>query len=145
MSLITETTTLNVPAAVAFAGKIGDVLNAGALAVMMSVGHRLRLFDIMARLPPSTSAEIAGRAWLAERHVRQWLGVMVKGRIVHYDSAAKTYHLPAEHAASLTRGAPLGNLAAYAQVIALMALMQERPFMHFKSDEGFNCEDIHLS
>jgi hypothetical protein len=39
---------------------------------------------------------------------------MVTARIVAYDPSRRTYRLPAEHAACLVRGAPLGNLAVYA-------------------------------
>lgn len=124
------------PAAEAFAGRIGDVLDAGALAVMMSIGHRTRLFDVMADLPPSTSARIAARAGLAERYVREWLAVMVTGRIVGYDPRRRVYHLPAEHAACLTRGAPLGNFAVYAQHVAIMGAVQDRVLACFESGEG---------
>ena len=37
--------------------------------------------------------------------------VMVTGGIVDYDPQRRTYRLPDAHAACLTRGAPLGNLA----------------------------------
>jgi hypothetical protein len=36
-----------------------DVINNGALSLMLSVGHLTRIFDIMAELPPSTAEEIA--------------------------------------------------------------------------------------
>jgi len=45
---------------------------------------------------------------------REWLAAMVTARIVAYDPSRRTYRLPAEHAACLVRGAPLGNLAVYA-------------------------------
>lgn len=109
-----------------FAGRIAGMLDAGAIAMMTSIGHRLGLFDTMARLPASSSAGIAEAAGLAERYVREWLAAMVMGDIVIYDPEARTYRLPAEHAASLTRGAPLGNLAVYAQHIGLMGSVQER-------------------
>ena len=38
---------------------------------------------------------------------------MTVGRIVDYDAADKTYSLPPEHAASLTRAAGPGNLAEH--------------------------------
>ena len=39
-----------------FAERLLGVLNEGALALMLSIGHRTGLFDAMAALPPSTSA-----------------------------------------------------------------------------------------
>ena len=63
----------------AFAQRASDILNSGAVAVMLSIGHRTGLFDVLAELPPSTSGEIAARAELSERYVREWLAVMVTG------------------------------------------------------------------
>jgi hypothetical protein len=88
--------------AAAFEGRLVEVLNAGALSLMVSVGHRTRLFDAMAELPPATSIEIARSAQLQERYVREWLGAMVAAGVVAYDAASQTYRLPQEHAAYLT-------------------------------------------
>jgi hypothetical protein len=38
-----------------FAQKLLEMLNAGGLALMTSLGHRTGLFDAMKDLPPSTS------------------------------------------------------------------------------------------
>ena len=87
------------PAAVeAFGQRILETINGGALAMMISIGHRTGLFDVMAGMAPSTSEGIAEQAGLNERYVREWLGAMVTGRIVVVDPASGTYHLPAEHA-----------------------------------------------
>jgi hypothetical protein len=89
----------------AFAEQMLGVLNDAMLALMTSVGHQTGLFDTMADLPPSTSEEIASAAKLQERYVREWLGPMVVGGIATYDPSGKTYRLPPEHAACLTRAA----------------------------------------
>ncbi len=39
----------------AFAERMLDILNSGAIAIMTSIGHRTGLFDMMADLPPCTS------------------------------------------------------------------------------------------
>jgi len=101
----------------AFADRFVEVLNDGALCLMVSVGHRTGLFDTMSRLEPSTSEEIAAAASLNERYVREWLGAMVTGRVVDYDPATGRYSLPPEHAATLTRDAGADNLAVFAQYI----------------------------
>ncbi len=128
-------------AAEAFSERAADILNSGAIAVMMSLGHRAGLFDAMARLPPATSERIAEAAGLAERYVREWLAVMVTGGIVTYDPAHRTYALPAEHAACLTRGAPLGNLAVYAQDIPLIGAVQDRLLDCFRTGGGTAYDD----
>ena len=100
-----------------FAERMVGVLNEGAIALMTSIGHRTGLFDAMAGLPPSTSAQIASAADLNERYVREWLADMVVGRIVEYDPEYETYYLPQEHAAFLTRAASPDNIATIAQYI----------------------------
>lgn len=123
-------------AAEAFTDRMASMLDAGAVVAMMAIGHRTQLFDTMALLPPSTSLEIATTAGLAERYVREWLAVMATGRIVRYDPDTRTYDLPPEHAASLTRDAPLGNLAVYTQHVSLLGEVQERLLRCFETGEG---------
>jgi hypothetical protein len=45
------------------------MMNEAMLALMLSVGHRTGLFDVMAARPAATSAEIASEAALDERYV----------------------------------------------------------------------------
>src|SRR5688572_32097719 len=44
------------------------------------------LFDVLSKLPPSTSQQIADAASLNERYVREWLGGMVVGKVIEYDA-----------------------------------------------------------
>ena len=104
----------------AFAGKLLEIINGGCLSLMISVGHKTGLFDVMSRLEkPSTSEEIAKEANLNERYVREWLGGMVVGGIVEYDPDGKKYLLPTEHSAFTTRAAGIDNLALFSQYISL--------------------------
>ena len=66
----------------AFAGRVLDVVNDGMVALMMSVGHRTGLFDVMEGMDAADAATIASAAGLQERYVREWLGAMVTGGIV---------------------------------------------------------------
>jgi SAM-dependent methyltransferase len=109
----------------AFAEHLLGALNGGALALMVSIGHRTGLFDVMAGLPFATSAAIAESAGLQERYVREWLGAMVAGGVVEYAPEARCYRLPPEHAASLTRAARPNNLAATAQWVALLGGVED--------------------
>jgi hypothetical protein len=63
----------------AFAGKMLAALNHGALCLMASVGHRTGLFDVMSQSGPATPHEIATRAGVEERYVREWLGALTTG------------------------------------------------------------------
>ena len=125
----------------AFVERMAETVNAAAVTVMVSVGHRTGLFDTMAQLPPSSSEQIAAAAELSERYVREWLAAMVTGGIVRYDVRRRTYNLPAEHAACLTRGAPLGNLAVAASAIAVLAGAHDRIVECFETGEGTRYED----
>lgn len=109
----------------AFAGQLLTTLNHGALCLMASVGHRAGLFDAMAKLPASTSAEIARQAGLNERYVREWLGAMVTAGVVDVDPTSTYYRLPAEHAAFLTRAVPKDNIAALTQWIRVFAAVED--------------------
>ena len=140
-STATETDRFDEASAETFAERIGKVLDAGAVSVMLSIGHRTGLFDVLADIPPATSVEIAAHSELAERYVREWLAVMVTGGIVRYDARNRNYWLPAEHGACLTRGAPLGNLAVYGQYIALMGAVQEQILKRFEDGEGTRYAD----
>jgi hypothetical protein len=74
-----EPTLLNAERSEAFARRLLDILNDGALAGMISLGHRTGLFDTLRDMAPSTSEEIADAAGLNERYVREWLGAMLAG------------------------------------------------------------------
>src|SRR6185295_9100446 len=114
------TATMDPAKAEAFGGQIIGALNNAFATLMISVGQRTGLFDAMADLPPSSSADIAKAAGLNERYVREWLGGMTVSGIVEHDAAKGTYYFPPEHAASLTHAAGPGNLATFAEFLSQM-------------------------
>src|SRR5215207_7973135 len=120
----------------AFGRKMADVFNHAAVALMTSVGHRTRLFDVMAGLPPTTSGDIAALAGLSERYVREWLGAMVTGGVVEHDPKAGTYRLPPEHAACLTRAARPNNAAVTAQWVAVLGGVEDKVVEAFRHGRG---------
>jgi len=120
----------------AFAGQLLTALNYGSLCLMASIGHRTGLFDAMSGLPPSTSAEIAQKAGLNERYVREWLGAMVTAGVVEVDPTSTHYRLPAEHAAFLTRAAAADNIAVFTQYIAVMGGVEDEIAECFKKGGG---------
>jgi len=95
-----------------FAGRLLSFFSGSMLSYMIDIGHRTGLFAAAAR-GPATSDELAERAGLNERYVREWLGAMVTGGIVDYDPPAKSYSLPPERAACLTDGP--SNMAPFAK------------------------------
>ena len=122
--------------AAAFEERLVGVLNAGALCLMTSLGHRVGLFDAMADMPAAGSEAIAARCGLNERYVREWLGAMVASGVVDYDPRDGTYALPSEHAAFLTRTATPANLAVYAQYIPLLGAVEDDVLACFRAGGG---------
>lgn len=120
----------------AFAGRLLGALNDGALCLMASIGHRTGLFDAMRDQAPQTSPEIAARAGLNERYVREWLGAMVTSGVVTVDLQSVRYHLPPEHAAYLTRTAAAGNMAVFAQYVPLLGNVEDDIVECFKNGGG---------
>jgi 2-polyprenyl-3-methyl-5-hydroxy-6-metoxy-1,4-benzoquinol methylase len=125
MSVDNRTAAFDAAKGEAFANRFLSVLNHGSLCMMVSVGHRTGLFDAMRDLPPSTSVEIAAKAALNERYVREWLGAMVTGGIVEVDPNTNRFLLPREHAAYLSRAAGADNMAVFAQYIGLMGTVED--------------------
>ncbi len=119
-----------------FLSRVIDILNDGMLCLGISIGHRTGLFDAMADGAKATSADIAKRAGLNERYVREWLGAMATGRIVDYDSTTKTYRLPPERAVFITRAAGIDNLAVQAQYTALLGSVEGRIVESFRRGGG---------
>jgi SAM-dependent methyltransferase len=101
----------------AFSGHLMSILSAGLLNSMVDIGHRTGLFAAAAE-GWSTSEQLAARAGLTERYVREWLGAMAAGGIVDYDPRAETFFLPAEHAMLLTGPSSLGSIAYGNTVLA---------------------------
>jgi len=125
----------------AFFQRLVDVLNGGALNLAMAIGYRTRLFDVMAEYESPEPLEIlALRAGLSPRYVREWLGVMVTGRVVDLcvgPDGAPRYFLPPEHAAFLTRASGSDNLAVYTQEIPLLTTCAMEPVVSgFQTGQG---------
>jgi SAM-dependent methyltransferase len=119
-----------------FAGKLLQALNDGALCLMVSIGHRTGLFDSMRGEAGATSQQIASRAGLNERYVREWLGAMTTGGVVDVDETSTRFRLPDEHAAFLTRAAAADNMAAFAQYIPLLGNVEDDIIASFKNGGG---------
>ncbi|PYN97373.1 MAG: transcriptional regulator [Candidatus Rokuibacteriota bacterium] len=86
---------------------------------MIELGYRNGLFEAAAQ-GSATSEELAARAGLDERYVREWLGAMATGGVFDYDAATGRFTLPAEHAQVLT-GPSSRNLAPGSQTLRMLA------------------------
>lgn len=120
----------------AFAERFVGTLSEAALGIMTSLGHRAGLFDALAINPGLTSDALAKRADVTERYLREWLGVMVTSGVVDYDAGDRSYTLPPEHAAFLTRAASPNNMAVTTQFIGLAASVEEEMLDRFRNGGG---------
>jgi 2-polyprenyl-3-methyl-5-hydroxy-6-metoxy-1,4-benzoquinol methylase len=119
-----------------FADRMTAILNDAAVALLVSIGHQTSLFDVLATLPPASSAKIAEAAGLNERYVREWLGGIASAGIVSYDGQTQTYALPTHHAASLTRAGGVKNVAKVAQHIAVLGEVEQKIIACFRNGGG---------
>lgn len=119
-----------------FADRLVGALNEGALCVMLSIGHRTKLFDHLDGQAPITSKSLAKRAGLDERYVREWLNALVVSQVIHYYPDDQTYYLPTEHAAWLTRRSTEGNISVFAQYITMMGTVEDDIIHCFENGGG---------
>lgn len=106
-------------AAEEFAGRLFELFTGATLSCLIDIGRRTGLFDAATR-GPATSDELASRASLQERYVREWLGAMTTAGIFEYEGSTATYWLPREHAACLS-GDGAENLSGVALFTTILA------------------------
>lgn len=111
--------TVDAQAAEEFAGRLLQHYTGATLTYLIEIGRRTGLLDAAAA-GPATSRQLATRAGLTERYVREWLAAMACGGIVEYETATGRYWLPREHAACLT-GDGVDNLAPLAYFTVVLA------------------------
>ena len=117
-----------------FAKQLVSLYSGGGLTLMIDLGGRTGLFEALAE-GPGTSDEIASRAGLKERPVREWLGSMAVAGIVMYDAATHLFTLPGEHAMCLT-GDGAFNLAPMAQLLGHSGKLIAKVAESFRTGAG---------
>ncbi len=119
MTTTSEPSTIDDQAVEEFAGRLFELFTGAALSCLIDIGHRTGLFEAAAE-GPATSAELATRADLGERYVREWLAAMVTAHIFEYEPSVTSSWLPREHAVCLTRNR-VENLAPVARFSTMLA------------------------
>lgn len=120
-----------------FAARMTAVLNDACTALMLSIGHQTRLLEALAASTAFVSSqELADRAGLHERYVREWLGAMTTARIVEHDPTGGGYLLPPEHARWLVPAAGPDNFARMMQYIAELAAVEQPIVECFRTGGG---------
>jgi len=120
----------------AFMGQAVTDMGAAVSVPLFIIGDKLGLYRAMAGAGPLTSAELAERAGVAERSVREWLRNQAAGGYVLYDAETDRFTLPDEHALALAdEDSPFYILGAYDLIASLFA-DEERILEAFRSGEG---------
>jgi SAM-dependent methyltransferase len=119
-----------------FSSYMVDVINKGSLSLMLSIGHRTKLFDLMSSLSPSTVEDIALYSKLNQRYVKEWLGAMVTGKIIEYDPMTNKYWLSKDKAKYLTRENNIYNFAASMQWVPILAQVESEIITCFEKGGG---------
>jgi SAM-dependent methyltransferase len=130
----TDTRTIDEQKASAFADRLLAHYTSSFVTFMIDVGHRTGLFEALSD-GPGTSHELAARAGLEERYVREWLGAIVTGGLVEYDADTGTYALPPEHALCLAGDSEL-NLAPMSLISGHLARFIEPVASCFRAGGG---------
>jgi 2-polyprenyl-3-methyl-5-hydroxy-6-metoxy-1,4-benzoquinol methylase len=136
MCIACDTKTLNAVSSEDFGDRYIQILNHGALAVMISIGHRTGLFAAMRKAGPATSREIADAAGLHERYVREWLGAMTCGGIATCDETGSVFTLVPAASSALTGSDGAENLAYLAQYVAMMGSVEDKVIECFHNGGG---------
>jgi SAM-dependent methyltransferase len=117
-----------------FAQQVFGFYTGGILTLMVSLGYKAGLFEAAAK-GPATSVELARRAGLDERYVREWLGAMTTGGVFTYDPATGVYTLPPEHAMCLMGDSRL-NVAPVSALVPFLGTLAPRVLQAFREGGG---------
>ena len=127
-------------AAAAFAERLFATYTQGMLTLMIDLAHRTGLLDTIAA-GPGTSEDLAERAGLSERYVRECLGALTVGGIVDYDSGTRRYALPPERAVALSGEGSL-NLAPLSRFVTALSSTLADVAVAFRAGGGVPYEQF---
>ncbi|WP_207801750.1 class I SAM-dependent methyltransferase [Phenylobacterium hankyongense] len=82
----------------AFLGQMVGDMGAAISGALVMLGDRLGLYKALARLGPSTPADLAAATETTERYVREWLSAQAASGYVTYDKATERFSLSPEQA-----------------------------------------------
>jgi SAM-dependent methyltransferase len=133
-------TTSQPPDPEAAAERLVRILDDGAIALLLGLGHQLGLFEVLASVPAATSAEIADAAGLDERYVREWLGGVTTAGLVDYQPQDARYAVVPAYAPNLTGPTP-DNLARSMTYISLLGQVTPLVREKFRTGGGLAYSD----
>ena len=117
-----------------FGAKLLGIYTGGVLTKLIDIGYQVGLFEA-SKLGAATSEELADRAGLKERYVREWLGAMTSSGIYTYEPGTRKYTLPDEHAMLLTGDGPT-NLTPMSRIVNHFGTHLQRLVACFREGGG---------
>ena len=121
---------------------VGDAGAAYSI-VLANIGDKLGLYKAMAGAGPLTSQQLAERTGTHERYLREWLINQAAGGYVTYDSEAKAYTLPDEHAVALADENSPYFIGGAFQSFAALSKAEDRITNAMRSGGGLLWGDHH--
>jgi SAM-dependent methyltransferase len=124
-----------------FIGKILDDIGAAFSVPMVRMGDKLGLYKALNEEGPMTPAELASKANVAERYVREWLSHQAASGYLEYDSATGKFTLPPEQAMVFAEpDSPIYLQSAF-DMVAVMLDNQKLVEPAFRSGKGVGWGD----
>ncbi len=119
-----------------FAALTMNDLGAALQGALSYIGDRLGIFKSLAESGAVTSAELAARAGLNERYIREWLGAMTAAKYVNYDATTARYSMPREHAMILADETSPFFIGGFLQQIVPEVAMAPKLIDCFRTGKG---------
>jgi 2-polyprenyl-3-methyl-5-hydroxy-6-metoxy-1,4-benzoquinol methylase len=123
-------------AAMEHMGRVMGDISGAMVSLLCAVGGRLRLFHQMAEAGPVTSAELAARAQLDERYVREWLHGLASAGYLEVNRSTEQFTLPPGLAMVVANDGSPCNLAPGYRLIPVMAQAVEPVAEAFRRGGG---------
>ncbi|MFO1015948.1 MAG: class I SAM-dependent methyltransferase [Caulobacteraceae bacterium] len=119
-----------------FQGKIAGEIGAAMSISLAVLGDRLGLYKALAAGGPCTSVELALKAGVNERNVREWLAAQATSGYVDYDDATKRFWLNDEQRAVFANEDGPAYMAGGFELVSAMFLDETKVAEAFRSGRG---------
>ncbi|XP_072050651.1 S-adenosylmethionine-dependent methyltransferase Rv2258c-like [Amphiura filiformis] len=119
-----------------FEAYLQNAVHGGYVCMAIGIGLDTGLWQVLCDLDgrPKTAREIADRAGLKERYVREWLGTMVMAKIVNIkEDQPETYYIP-EHRIPVLHPRRGKTVTLYAKTVSTLSGVSKDVVERFKKD-----------
>ena len=120
----------------ALVGKLVGDVGAAFTGALIVLGDRLGIYKAMADGTPMTPKELAKKAKLKERYVREWLSAQAAAGLVDYDAASGAFSLSPEQSMALAQEGSPAFFAGAFQIAQAMWVDEPKVAEAFKSGKG---------